>query len=473
LLLIVIIFCIRYPYFFDWMEGGLVDQVGWVLSGKPLYVRPSLEFTPFIYQPLYTYVSALAARVLGLGFFPLRLVSLLASTGTFYIVYLFVKRESGETYYRLIACGLFSGCYVMADSTINLARVDQLFLFLFMAGAYLVRFRPSRAGYLIAGAILSLSFLTKQTALVAVLPLLVYALVMERNKSLYLIASFAAISGGSVLLLDRIFHGWYSYYVFKMPGRIPFEPALYTGFFKDDMMAPLAIASVVSLFFIVSRLSSDRKAGLYYLMLATGTFAGSWLSRLHSEGFQNVVLPAYCATSIMFALGVREAVSAVRSSERTKGMLAENFILSVCVLQFVLLLYNPVPLIPTEKDLQAGADMVKTMSQFKGDIFAPNDGFIPVLAGKRPHAHYMALYDVLRVGDEADKARLIDDMKRAVQERKFDAIILYPDVLGAGLLTKEELTRNYDVTRVLDYEGTMFWPSKQRGLQFLCVRKQG
>ncbi len=39
---------IGYPYELEWMEGAHVDYVRRILSGQPIYLRPSIEFTPFI-----------------------------------------------------------------------------------------------------------------------------------------------------------------------------------------------------------------------------------------------------------------------------------------------------------------------------------------------------------------------------------------------------------------------------------------
>ena len=72
---------LRYPFQLEWIESGSLDQVRRILSGRKLYARPSLGFVSFIYTPVYFYVSAAAARVLGDGFLPLRLVSLAASLG--------------------------------------------------------------------------------------------------------------------------------------------------------------------------------------------------------------------------------------------------------------------------------------------------------------------------------------------------------------------------------------------------------
>ena len=85
--LYVVVFCvivvsrISYPYELEWMEGGSVDHVKRILSGLQLYVEPDLQFVPFIYTPVYFYVSALFSKLLGIGFFPLRMVSFLSSLG--------------------------------------------------------------------------------------------------------------------------------------------------------------------------------------------------------------------------------------------------------------------------------------------------------------------------------------------------------------------------------------------------------
>jgi 4-amino-4-deoxy-L-arabinose transferase-like glycosyltransferase len=61
----------------------MVDHVLRVLSGQKLYVQPSLEFVPFIYPPLFVYLSAMVSMVTGVGFEPLRLVSFVSSLAVF------------------------------------------------------------------------------------------------------------------------------------------------------------------------------------------------------------------------------------------------------------------------------------------------------------------------------------------------------------------------------------------------------
>jgi len=470
---IAVFSCIGFPYALDWIEGGMVDEVRMALSGKPLYVKPSLDFIPFMYPPLYMYVSAIAYKALGAGFLPLRVVSLAATAGTFSIVYLFVRRESGSFYYGLLACGLLAGSFVTTGFVFNMARVDQLYLFLFLAGVYLVRFHPSRKGYVGAAVLLSLSFLTKQTALVASLPLVLYAVVADGKKSLYLIIPAIVIAGGSILLLDHIHEGWYSFYVFKLPGGIPFEKRLIPVFLKQELMGPLSIACVTSLFFIASQLSSDRKKGLFYLMFAAGALGGSLLSRLNIQAALNVNGPAYTVISILFALGAYDALEKIKSSAHDITGMFEKFAILVFAIQLLALLYDPLKDLPTKKDMEAGADFVKVMSQFKGEIFVPFHGYVPVLAGKRTYAPDMAFYEIIRESDGAIKDGLVNEIRQALYERKFEAIILKPSIFDDGLMTQEDFKQNYDIKQVLFYEGTKYWPNEIDGPEFVCVRKQG
>jgi hypothetical protein len=49
---------VTYPFDLEWEEGAFMDHVLRVVHGDPIYVRPSLDFTPFIYTPGYYYVGA-------------------------------------------------------------------------------------------------------------------------------------------------------------------------------------------------------------------------------------------------------------------------------------------------------------------------------------------------------------------------------------------------------------------------------
>src|SRR5512134_879716 len=70
------------PFALEWIGGTMLEGVRLVAEGKPLYTAPTSGFTSFLFPPLYYLVSAGVSKLLGTGFLPLRLVSLLSSLGT-------------------------------------------------------------------------------------------------------------------------------------------------------------------------------------------------------------------------------------------------------------------------------------------------------------------------------------------------------------------------------------------------------
>ena len=87
---------VGYGYELDWMEGGSVELVARVAAGHSLYTAPSLGFVGWTYPPLYYWIAAGVAKLTGVGFLPLRLVSLLASLVSMATLGWIVTRETGN-----------------------------------------------------------------------------------------------------------------------------------------------------------------------------------------------------------------------------------------------------------------------------------------------------------------------------------------------------------------------------------------
>ena len=51
--IVIIVSRADYKYELEWMEGGVLEHVIRFLDGKNIYSEPSIEFTPYIYTPLY------------------------------------------------------------------------------------------------------------------------------------------------------------------------------------------------------------------------------------------------------------------------------------------------------------------------------------------------------------------------------------------------------------------------------------
>src|SRR5205814_6043556 len=109
-------------------EGGTLDVVARIIDGHPVYVRPSVEYVPYRYAPLYYWVCAIAARLAGQSFLTARLVSLASIAGIAVLIWAFVRREGGDRIDAFVAVGLFAATYFKALRFFHLARIDSLFV---------------------------------------------------------------------------------------------------------------------------------------------------------------------------------------------------------------------------------------------------------------------------------------------------------------------------------------------------------
>ncbi len=446
---------IGYPFELEWMEGASVDQVARVISGQKLYVSPSLEFVPLIYGPLYFYVSAIVAGITGIGFLPLRLVSLLSSLVSFLMIYLMVKRETGSSFLGALSASLFAATFRISGAWFDIARVDALFLALLLTAFYLVRFKESLAYQILAGVLVSLSFLTKQVALLIVLPAMLYSVLAGGRRSAFFVLSAVATAVGSTLLLNRVHAGWFNYYMFVLPSQHPIVKTAWASFWTRDMASLMLFAFILSaVYFVWTRDKTSRRPRFFYGAMAAGMLAGAWFSRLHYGGYDNVLIPAYAAMSILFGLGAGAALALVQKMHA--GMprrgIAETGICLVCIAQFLLLRYNPLRQIPSREDLEAGRDLVSAMAQIRGDVLLAQHGYLPALAGKKCFAHQMAIFDIVKAKPSPTAARLVAEIRQAIRQRRFAAIIL-----DGPYVLQEEVDNCYSPERPVFQSRTVFW----------------
>jgi 4-amino-4-deoxy-L-arabinose transferase-like glycosyltransferase len=438
------------------MEGGTVDHVRRILSGQRLYVSPSLEFVPYAYTPLYFYVSAAASRVLGVGFTPLRLISFLSSIGCFAVIFLIVKRETRSKASAFLASCLFAATFRLAGAWLDIARVDSLFLLFLLGALYLIRFGGSARSDVLAGLLLSLSFLTKQSALIVCLPLLIYRITSKPRSSIPLIGTTIAIFGGSTLLLNYIHDGWYVYYVFDLLTKHSVVANMFYGFWTKDILSPLSIACVVSIayFFIHLPNAKYRESLLFYLLAGIGMLGAAWLSRLSSGGYNNVLLPAYAFISILFGLGIHSVFEHTRFVSVDHSGSFRIVICLAAIIQFLALIYNPLKQVPSQKDLETGRSFINQVAQIQGEILVPYHGYLPAMAGKATHALEIAIEDILRAHDGPVKTKLVQEIEQAIRSQRFSAII----VDDPAWLFHDDIDKYYVLYgRVFD-DDTAFWP---------------
>ncbi|APR75504.1 Hypothetical protein A7982_00850 [Minicystis rosea] len=428
---------LRYPYELEWIEGGMIDEVARLVAGGPLYVAPSLDYVPFIYAPLWFHVTALLAKVVGVGFFAGRLVSVIASFTAMALIARIVHEETKDRFAALCAAGLFAATYPIATSIYDLARVDALFVALLLGGMYLVRFHTSTAATIAAAALFALAFLTKQSAPIVFGPVALHLLRVDRRRGITFATVGAALMVGSVWAYDRASGGWFWHYVIALPAKhtLVFRMLLQTWLELGILLGGALAAGIAYLV-----LEERRAVRSHYAFAAGGMAACGLAGRMHLGGWSNVLSPTFAMLAILFGLGLAAAERRAMRLPEARARLIVPAILAGALLQFGMRAYDPRRHLPDATHAEAWSALLATVKGIEGDVYVSAHGWVGPRVGKRPHAHQMALSDVLRGGGTGETATALRrEVRRALVEKKLAGI-----VLDNPWLPKEQLDPSYE-----------------------------
>ncbi len=413
---------VAYPFELEWMEGGMVTHVLRILEGMPLYAEPSLDFTPYVYTPLYSYISVPATIIIGEGFLPLRLISFAASLLSFFMIFALIFRETGNRYSGIIGAGLFAATYEIGGAWFEIARPDTLRLLFFLLSIYFLRKKATAASLILAGTAASLAFWTKQTSLFIIFFMAVYTIYNCRAKSLYFICSAAIFIGGGSILANFITEGWYSYYVFFLPGAHSINLDGVAGILTKDIILtlPAAFAAFILFLFYRARNRSIEQL-VFYLTVSIGVLGSSILGRVFPGSFQNVMIPTYAILAVFFGIIFNDTIKLLRE-RRQSNNLTVLFIL-IYISQFALLAYQPGDFIPSKQDRAAGDRLISEISDFDGKVLIPFHSYYGKMAGKDYYAHEMSLVMIFRA-DKETWQRLGQSIGESIRQKEFSAIFL-------------------------------------------------
>jgi hypothetical protein len=437
-----------YPFELEWMEGGSLQHVARLLDGQGLYTAPRLDFIPYSYPPLYFELSAFVARITGPGFFPLRAVSFASSLACFLFIYELVLTETASRFCAVVATGLFAATFRVGGAWLDVARVDSLFLALFLAALLVLRQGVTARAYAAAGVLLGLSFLTKQTALAMGLPLVALETFSRPRLGAWLAASLAGVVAVSTAALHWASGGWYDYYVFRFPFLHPWVWSVLVTFWTKDILRPLPVAAAMAIASLVM-LRPSRQRWLFWLMAAAGMVGGAYRSRLQAGGYDNVLLPAYAIIAILFGLALAAALRVVGERGARPRPVARLGIYAACLAQLVGLAYDP-----RAEVREAGEHALQALRAIEGDVLVPYHGYLAALSGRKPRAHLMMVFDVLKVQRPESEA-LAEEHRAAIRARRFRAIVLDEPEEYVFL---PEVEASYVRDRVLFADPGVFFP---------------
>jgi len=397
-----------YPFAVESLEGNSLVEVHRILVGQPLYPAPAAGYVPDGYPPLYFAVSAAAARVLGVSYLPLRLVSLLSSLACFALLARLVQRETGSLAAGTGAAGLFAATYFVTGSWFDVARVDSLFLALSIAGLYAARWMSGPPGAVAAGLLLATAALTKQTGLAEGAMVLAVLLTGPRRRLACIAAlTEAAVVGVSTLVLGLTSGGWYVFYVFRLMSEHSLT-ASHLGWFWRALLTALGLA-------VCAALVGARRVPRELLAGAAALAVGGYATLVHSGGTINDMLPAYLAVAMLAGLAL--------GSDSTWWVSTAAGMLVLAQTVFLLAGAHPSQAVPPSSGRAAGERLVAGMRAFGGDVAVPDDPDLSLVAGMAPAAHPDAVHDMLRATNQEAIAAYRRSAEEAVRARQFSAII--------------------------------------------------
>ncbi len=416
---------IDYPYELEWLEGGSIAHIQILLSGQPIYREPSFEFTPFLYPPLYYYVSALPSLLLGVGHLAPRLVSFVSALGSFVLIARWVREETGDAVAGVAAAGLLSSVYEITGCWFDLARVDSLFLLLVLSANFSGRTARTPAGAVLTGILIAAACLTKQLGIPLALPALLF--VSLRSIRLGVIAT--GVAGALVVSAGLAFYvsssGWIYYYLFALPARHHIEWSRFghdahTYFLNTTL--PLTACGIALLGGVGFR-RLGRKEWAFNALFVGLAWATSFLPFLKAGGYPNGLIPAYAALALAagIQLGFLRRIGATTARNTVFRLLACLLITFQCRA----LAYEPSAALPTVADLAANNAAVALMKKLPKPIWVTASSTYNQLAQPEGGIHLdtAALSDVL-AGGGPEARRLREEMRRAIVEHRFATIVL-------------------------------------------------
>jgi hypothetical protein len=415
---------IHYPFELEWIEGGSVSHIQVVLSGHQIYREPSIEFTPFIYPPLYYYVSALPTLAFGVGLFAPRLVSLLSILGCFVLLARWVREQTGDAVAGVVAAGLLASVYKITGFWMDLARVDALFLLFTLAANTLAQSTRTPARAVLVGLLLAAACFTKQLGIPLALPPLLFLAL--RSFRLGFIAALVAglVLGVAGLAFYVSSSGWIYYYLFLLPARHPIQWSRLWSEVQTYFLGVTLLMTVGGVLLLCGAgFSSGRwKRWIHntsFVVLATVT---SFLPFLKSGGYPNGLIPAYAGLALAAGLVLAELRRGANSVLCSTG--SRLFACLLVLFQCATLSYDPSEALPTAADLAANTNVVARMKALaKPILVTASSHYMRLIEGDTELLHTIALVDVFKgQGKEAVYSRAL--LSEALRSHHFRTIIL-------------------------------------------------
>lgn len=410
-----------YPFDLEWMEGGAVDHVIRVMNGQALYKEPDADFVPYIYTPLSYYLGAVFSFVFGKGYLALRLLSIVAISGCFWMLFKLCYQETKDKLLSFIIPGLFASTYVVSNNWFDIGRVDSIFLFFVLWAFYKLRKADTTKDLLWTALLLFLAYFTKQSALL----LYPFFMILVFNKNWKQGIVFSLVLVGSTVVIMKSISlatgGWFMYYTMTVGEGHELLGNMIKDFWKEDLLSRFHFPSILAILFTTYlMLKPTNKKHLFFILMTISMVAMSYFGRLHSGGDVNVLMPVFAVICLMVGLLLNE----VKNNNFKIPLTGLTLIAGVLIaIQLVRMNYNHNDFIPTAADKAKGEEILKLIESVEGPVMVSSHGYWQAKVGKATNAHFMAGFDILRSEETFVNDLVVKDMRKRIANQYYDLII--------------------------------------------------
>ncbi|MGH2537090.1 MAG: hypothetical protein ACRDHL_06830 [Candidatus Promineifilaceae bacterium] len=425
---------VSYPYSLDFIEDSLVMQAWRAMQAEPTYLASNADYVPNVYMPLYPWLGGLLFKWTGPGFTPLRALSFAATLATAGLVYWIAGRESRSRLLAFGCAGLFLAGYRLAGGWYELARVENLYVLLTLAGVAAAIYRPPRPGGLaLAGVLLGLSFLTKQHGLIFGAGTFVFLLMSAGRRAWLFAAAFALFGLAPFWLANRASDGWLATYTFGVAYASPVEAGRVVETLRHEIFGAMLL---LTLAWIGAPLAAFGRLGWrpglrrllgshpWPIFIAAAVLV-TIVTRASVGGARQNYILGYAFLCLAPALMTAEMTARWPAG----GGRAYSALLLGLSLQFGLSwspaihrafqIHNATQFVPTA-EMRAGGDrLIERIAAVEGPVFVMMHPPYALMAGKEPSVHIQSLWHARYRGRD----RLPADLVARIESQYYALII--------------------------------------------------
>lgn len=371
----------RTPYAVECVEAGMVQMVDRVLDGKPLYVQPGVDYSPFPYAPGTFHVAAAMVRAGADPLFALRWLNAAGMALACLATFLLARAWQASLPLALIA-GMWP---ILTDEItgyfLGVAHSDGPYLGLLLLGFLALYRSQTWRGAVLAGVLFGLAMPFKQSALMYGACLGACWLTVNWRQAL--IFGAATLACAAPTLLPPFLHGdvWAQFWLFHFPSDFPFHPLAIANFGRG-LVGREAIAVAVTcigMALVLQRGQADRARRMLALVVA------SWVpSQLLVMGvaYANSFYPAAAIAGVGLAMGMTEltrwaAEHGPAAKDAPRSLLMLGCVPLVTLLQVLALIHDSGKLAGGPDQVAAWQTYVQWLRAAPGEVIVTDDRWTP------------------------------------------------------------------------------------------------